>query len=374
MSQWDDYQQFQRLVDSLRVGDTLLREHREIQNRVGDMIRNAVPSQDLVRQLSETGLRPGEGFAQEYRQIQEQIAAVVRETGSTRELVRQLSETIVRPGENIVREYQNLMAELARQAIPAQELINQFSDLRNAVAHPPDLSWTIEALAAAVKPLPGIEALFARQLEEALSFTSAINIGLGEARFLAELNLEEEDESQAPAGDIADQAEGHLIEVVPAETLQDLKRVNFAPLRVLDQVLREPTALRAIGARDFEGFVAALVEQLGFEDVVLTPRSGDHGRDVLATKRIHGISILCAFECKRYAPNRPIGPDIARALLGTITHGPTRASKGILVTTSFFTPAARRFILTEPSLDGRDFDGIVEWLKEYAVARLRRDA
>lgn len=86
-------------------------------------------------------------------------------------------------------------------------------------------------------------------------------------------------------------------------------------------------------------------------------------------KRVHGISIACAFECKRYAPKRAVGPEIARALLGTISHGETRAAKGILVTTSTFSPAARKFILTEPSLDGRDFDGIVEWLREYARAR-----
>ena len=99
------------------------------------------------------------------------------------------------------------------------------------------------------------------------------------------------------------------------------------------------------------------------------PSSGDEGRDVLATKRVHGLSILFAFECKRYAADRPVGPGIARALLGTITHGATRANKGVLVTTSRFTPAARSFIITEPSLDGRDFDGILEWLREYSAKK-----
>lgn len=37
------------------------------------------------------------------------------------------------------------------------------------------------------------------------------------------------------------------------------------------------------------------------------------------------------------------------------------------ITTSRFTPPARRFILTEPSLDGRDFDGVIEWLRDYAT-------
>ena len=117
--------------------------------------------------------------------------------------------------------------------------------------------------------------------------------------------------------------------------------------------------------------IAALVDELGFENVVLTPRSGDEGRDVVATMTVHGISMVCAFECKRYAQDRPVGPDIARALLGVITHGSTRATKGIVVTTSSFTPAATKFILTEPSLDGRDFDGVVKWLQTYASKRGR---
>ena len=98
----------------------------------------------------------------------------------------------------------------------------------------------------------------------------------------------------------------------------------------------------------------------------MTPRSGDKGRDVLATKRVHGISILFAFECKRFAPSRAVGVGVARALLGVVTHGDTRANVGVLVTTSRFTKGARRFILTEPSLDSRDFEGVANWLHEYA--------
>lgn len=56
---------------------------------------------------------------------------------------------------------------------------------------------------------------------------------------------------------------------------------------------------------------------------------------------------------------------IARALLGTIRHADTGATKGVLITTSYFTPSARTFILTEPALDGTDYDGLVEWLREY---------
>ena len=154
---------------------------------------------------------------------------------------------------------------------------------------------------------------------------------------------------------------------MPATALESLRVVNFAPLTLLDRVLRSPDLMRQFHARQFEQFIAALVEQLGFEDVVLTPQSGDGGRDVLAIRRVSGLPIVFAFECKKYGPGNPVGPDTARALLGTISHGNTRAAQGVIVTTSSFTPAAREFIITEPQLHGRDFDGIVDWLHEYAT-------
>lgn len=121
--------------------------------------------------------------------------------------------------------------------------------------------------------------------------------------------------------------------------------------------------------RAFEVFVASLVEQLGFENVQLTPAAKDQGRDVLAIKKVHGLSILFAFECKRFRPDQPVGVAIARALLGTVVHGSTRANKGVLVTTSRFTKGAQSFILTEPTLEGTDFNGIVEWLREYGAKK-----
>lgn len=187
-----------------------------------------------------------------------------------------------------------------------------------------------------------------------------------EARFVGGIELTDEDATEEEDRQAVD---AQLVKIAPPEALEALRCVDLEPILLLDRALRNPELMYQLGARDFEKFVAALVEQLGFEDVNLTPPSGDGGRDILALKRVHGLSILFAFECKRFARDRPVGPEIARALLGTISHGATRAAKGILVTTSHFTPATRQFIVTEPLLDGRDFDGIVEWLREYGRER-----
>jgi len=257
----------------------------------------------------------------------------------------------------------------AAVSLPMKGLLAEYDAVFRNLALVPDFSSTALALASAVRPLTiDFDKILPRvDFGSIAAVMNRVNAAIESARFLGEVEVasekpDSESEDEAPTRN----AEAQLIEIVPAEALENLKRVEFAPLRLLDRALRDPEILRCLDAREFEGFVAALVERLGFEDVVLTPRSGDDGRDVIATKRVHGLAILCAFECKRYAPNRRVGLGTARALLGTIMHGPTRAAKGVLVTTSYFTSGARRFILTEPSLDGKDFDGLVEWLKEYS--------
>jgi len=230
-------------------------------------------------------------------------------------------------------------------------------------------SEAISALAAAMKPIHIDFGSFSPNLgaiDVAMRDAFArLNETFVSARFIGQISLRELRDDK-PDEALSQEAEAQLLDIVPAEALNRLRQVEFAPLAVLDRTLRNPELMRRFGSREFEGFVASLIEQIGFEDVILTPASRDGGRDVLATKRVHGIRIFCAFECKRYAPDRPVGPLFARALLGTLTHRDSRATKGVLVTTSSFTPAARNFILSEPLLDGKDFDGIVSWLHEYS--------
>lgn len=142
------------------------------------------------------------------------------------------------------------------------------------------------------------------------------------------------------------------------------RNLILLPFRCFDEILKNPEAMKFLDARDFEHFIAVLVDKLGFEGVCLTPASGDKGRDIIATKTVEGIPIIFAFECKRY--KKPIGPGIMRALLGTVVQSSTKANKGVLVTTSTFTSGARKMILTEPALDGKDFDGVVTWLKKVS--------
>ena len=68
--------------------------------------------------------------------------------------------------------------------------------------------------------------------------------------------------------------------------------------------------------------------------MILTPRSGDYGRDVIATK--HGVgSVRIYDQVKAYAPGHLVPANDVRALAGILQGN---VSKGVLSTTSDFAP------------------------------------
>lgn len=91
---------------------------------------------------------------------------------------------------------------------------------------------------------------------------------------------------------------------------------------------------------DFERRIANLFEAMGYV-VEHTGRTGDHGIDVIATSNAVITGGKLVIQCKRYAEENKVGESEVRDLYGAVTH--ERASKGILVTTSDFTSAARKF-------------------------------
>jgi restriction system protein len=117
----------------------------------------------------------------------------------------------------------------------------------------------------------------------------------------------------------------------------------------------------------FEEFIAEIVRELGFRNVILTPPSGDGGRDVIASNEVNGIPLTFYFECKKYADTNKVQLDTLRALLGCVAHHATEANIGVLVTTSRFTQGCKDLIASECRLDGKDYDGIVGWVNQLNV-------
>jgi restriction system protein len=104
---------------------------------------------------------------------------------------------------------------------------------------------------------------------------------------------------------------------------------------IIEELAKDPTAAFRIPWRKWEEIVAGAYERAGFDEVTLTPRSGDQGRDVIAVKKGIGI-IRIIDQVKAFAPTNLVTADDVSALIGVL-HG-DGASKGYLTTTSDFAP------------------------------------
>ncbi len=157
-----------------------------------------------------------------------------------------------------------------------------------------------------------------------------------------------------------------LTEVVPAHVLAQVK---YLAIDVLRKLRNDPRLMRGISPRDFEKLIAEILDGLGYKDVFLTKQSGDGGFDVYATRRDHGLSTIFGFECKRFAESRKVGVEVIRSLNGALDLKRDTVNTGVLITTSYFTKGARGVLCTRASLEGKDFNDVVDLFQEYAQKR-----
>jgi len=172
--------------------------------------------------------------------------------------------------------------------------------------------------------------------------------------------------------DIPD-AEDEQLDALPEEQRSRIVRADGLPLSLVRAILASPADLHALTPRQFESLIAEVVGKLGFSEVILTPRTGDGGKDVVASTLVAGIPFTVYFECKKYAAGNKVEVGLVRSLLGVVASRASQADKGVLVTTSTFTKGAWEMILGESRLDGRDYDGVLGWIHDiYGKPGARR--
>ena len=144
---------------------------------------------------------------------------------------------------------------------------------------------------------------------------------------------------------------------------QLIQAVSIPWVEIINELERNPEFLLKFDWRKVEEIVAAAYKKGGFE-VILTPRSGDRGRDVVATKPGIG-SIRIIDQVKKYAPNYRVKADDVRALLGVL-EAEQNVSKGIITTTSQFAPGIykdeRLNAFMPYRLELKDGKALREWL------------
>jgi restriction system protein len=158
--------------------------------------------------------------------------------------------------------------------------------------------------------------------------------------------------------------------IVPGEQTSEGQIVLAAAVpwfKIVEMLQRDPNLMYQIHWRQWEDIIAAAYSELGFE-VVLTPRSADGGRDVIASSRGFG-SIRYFDQVKAYGPGRKVTANDVRAMLGVLVAEPN-VSKGVVTTTSEFAPGIeadenlKRFMPFQLELKARQ--ALLKWLGNIA--------
>jgi restriction system protein len=89
--------------------------------------------------------------------------------------------------------------------------------------------------------------------------------------------------------------------------------------------------------REWEEMLAGAFKRDKFDEVILTPRSGDHGRDVIAFRKPMVGSIRILASMKAYSPNNTVPRSHVDEMLGVLTRE-SGGTKALIATTSDFAP------------------------------------
>jgi restriction system protein len=130
-----------------------------------------------------------------------------------------------------------------------------------------------------------------------------------------------------------------------------IKGTTIAWAQIAEMLKGNWTEAFSIPPEKWEEMIAGAYERAGYDQVTLTPRSGDFGRDVIAVKS--GIGCIKVIgSVKAYSPGHLVKHDDVRAFLGVLG-GERDASKGIITTTSDFAPRIASDPFIKPYLSTR---------------------
>ncbi|MCQ8783113.1 restriction endonuclease [Mangrovibrevibacter kandeliae] len=114
----------------------------------------------------------------------------------------------------------------------------------------------------------------------------------------------------------------------------------------------------------FERLCQRVLREAGFVKVEVTGKSGDGGIDGIGVLRVNLVSFQILFQCKRWQGS--VGASTVRDFRGAMIG---RADKGLIITTSTFTPDARREATRDgaPVIDLVDGDDLCQLLKDLKI-------
>jgi restriction system protein len=141
--------------------------------------------------------------------------------------------------------------------------------------------------------------------------------------------------------------------IVPGARTNEGKLIEAVALpwfKIIALLKDDPNLAFQISPEKWEEIVAGAYHKAGFDEVTLTPRSGDYGRDVIAVKR--GIGrVRIIDQVKAFRPSHLVTANDVRGLMGVLHLD--GASKGFITTTSDFAPGIMKDPLIAPFMPAR---------------------
>jgi restriction system protein len=128
--------------------------------------------------------------------------------------------------------------------------------------------------------------------------------------------------------------------------------------------------VRSISPGAFERLCQRLLRESGFEQVIVTGRSGDGGIDGIGVLRVNPfVTFKVLFQCKRYAG--VVGAPVVRDFRGAMQG---RADKGLILTTGSFSGDALREAVRDgvPPIELVDGEKLVELFESLELGLIPR--
>jgi hypothetical protein len=145
---------------------------------------------------------------------------------------------------------------------------------------------------------------------------------------------------------------------------------------IIQEITSNPSNAKAIlgsiNPYAFEELVAEILADNGF-DVILTPKSGDGGKDIIAVTINEEKPVIMLVECKRRPVEKTLGPVEFSALVGhfytDIKHNDMVSFASLITTAGKIGSAALSMEEDHHQLSIKDFDNLTKWLSEYGKVK-----
>jgi len=139
---------------------------------------------------------------------------------------------------------------------------------------------------------------------------------------------------------------------------------------VLEKLIEGGIDITSLHWREFEELVAELLEKDGYS-VELGSGNNDGGKDLIATKDLGESGLFKAvWQAKHHKPGNRVGIEVIRELADT--RNEHKASKGILVTSTYLTKGAFERVQKDTYILGKvDKDDLLNWINRIIQGRRR---